>query len=84
MGWTNFFLFLHLLVMAPELVYLTKMYLLHHLVDLSNFNTLTHSVIPFPKALEQANKIVQENQGNPTDKWPKIKKMAKHGAKKNR
>ena len=45
--------------MAPELGYLAKIYLLHHLVDYSNFNTLTPSAIPFQKALDQDNKTVQ-------------------------
>ena len=40
-------LFLNLLVMAPELGYLAKMYILHHQVDLPNYNTLSPSVIPF-------------------------------------
>ena len=58
MGRKNFFLFLNLSVMAPELGYLAKMYLLHHKVDLPNYNTLPPSVIPFWKAIDQANVIV--------------------------
>ena len=50
-------LFSHLSVMTPELGYLAKMDLLHHLVDLHNYNNLPPSVIPFWKALVQANKI---------------------------
>ena len=53
-----FLLFLNLSVMAPELGYLAKMYLLHHQVDLPNYNTLPPSVIPFWKVIDQANGIV--------------------------
>ena len=38
--------------------YSAKMYLLHHQVDLPNYNTLPPSVIPFWKAIDQANGIV--------------------------
>ena len=56
---TTFFkIFSHLPVMDPELGYLAKTYLLHHLADLPNYITLPPSVIPFCKALVQANKIL--------------------------
>ena len=44
--------------MAPELGYLAKLYLLHYQIALPNYNTLPPYVIPFWKALDQANKTV--------------------------
>ena len=66
MGFTRW----HLSATSPEFVYLAKTYILHHLVDLPNFNALPPSVIRFWKALEQANEIVQENQDKHTEKLP--------------
>ena len=61
-----------------------KMYILHHQVDLPNYNTLPPSIIPFWKAIDQANGIVYTKRevhkknglksNKMAKKWPKIAK----------
>ena len=61
---TLFLHFSHLSVMAPDHGYLAKMYLLHHLVDLPNYNILPPSVKPLSRPIRYYKKVRGGNQKN--------------------